>query len=78
MRSISKADVLRAFDEWLKPGTKRRMLIVEVIGNGETESGKGRPVIEQEQVGQYAIDQVANFRASCKKQTWGKINSKLF
>lgn len=54
------------------------MLVVQVIGNGETDASKGRPSVDHTELGQYAVDQVAAFRASCKNQIWGKINSKLF
>lgn len=78
LRNISKEDVLKAFDEWLNPDKKRRMLVVQVIGNGETDASVGRPSVEHDQVGEFAIEQVTKFRASCKNQTWGRINSKLF
>eukprot|EP00977_Amphora_coffeiformis_P009566 scaffold2204_cov166-Amphora_coffeaeformis.AAC.26 len=78
LRGVMKEDVLKAFDKWLHPETKRRMLVVQVIGNGETNSSKGRPVVEQDELGEYALTQVTKIRASCKNQTWGRINSKLF
>ena len=76
--TISKEDVLKSFDEWLHPEKKRRMLVVQVIGNGETASSTGRPAIDQDSYGDYALEQITKFRASCKNQTWGRINSKLF
>ena len=78
LRNISKEEVMKAFDEWLHPNKKRRMLVVQVIGNGETEASAGRPRVEQDQLGEFALEQVTKFRASCKTQTWGRINSKLF
>jgi len=78
LRGVTKEDVLKAFDNWLLPGKNRRLLVVQVIGNGDTNSSKGRPAVEQDKLGDYALEQVAKFRASCKNQTWGRINSKLF
>ena len=78
LRNIQKEDVLKAFDAWLKPGQKRQIVIVQVIGNGESESSKGRPAVEPDELGIYALEQVTRFRESCKNQTWGKITSKLF
>ena len=69
---------MKAFDNWLNPAKKRQILVVEVIGSGETDSAKGRPSVEQEQFGEYAVNQVAQTRASCKNQIWGRVNGKLF
>lgn len=78
LRSISKDDCLAAFDEWLHPEKKRKMLVVQVIGNGDTEAARGRPSVEPSQIGEYALEKVNQFRSSCKRQTWGRINTKLF
>lgn len=78
LRSITKDDVLKAFDDWLHPDQKRKIVAVQVVGNGATAASEGRPVVDQTKFGQYALDQVEAFRASCKNQIWGKINSKLF
>jgi hypothetical protein len=78
LRSVTKEGALKAFNEWLHPEHKRRMLVVEVIGNGETDSAYGRPSVEPEELGDYAHDQILRARSACKGQSWGKINAKLF
>ena len=78
LRCITKDDCLKAFDEWLNPDKKRKVLVVKVIGSGETESANGRPSIDPDQLGEYALGQVTQVRAKCKNQIWGKVNSKLF
>jgi len=78
LRSITKGDALRAFDDWLRPGQPRNMFAVQVIGAGETDASKGRPVVEADRLNDYIDEQVEAFHRLCKKQTWGRVNSKLF
>jgi hypothetical protein len=78
LRSIAKEDCLKAFDDWLCPETKRKLLVVQVIGGGETDSAQGRPAIDPQLHGEYTLEQVNQFRSTCKKQIWGRITSKLF
>lgn len=78
LRSITKDDVMQAFDKWLKPGTPRNMLVVKVIGTGESDCSKGRPDIDPEDVEEFCDSEIGKFHEKCKKQYWGRVNSKLF
>ena len=78
LRSITKNDAVKAFDQWISPGQQRKVFAVAVIGVGETDASNGRPVVEAGRVGDYVDDQVENFHSLCKNQYWGRVNSKLF
>jgi secreted Zn-dependent insulinase-like peptidase len=78
LKSLTKDDVLRTFDSWLRPGQLRKIMAVQVIGTGDTDASKGRPEINGEIHGIYVDRQVSEFHAKCKKQTWGKVTAKLF
>ena len=78
LKGISKEDVLAFLDEWMFPGKKRNILAVQVIGTGETDASKGRPVVESNHEVDYADGQVQAFHKLCKNQSWGRVNSKLF
>lgn len=78
LRGISKDDVLKAFDAWLRPGQCRNIMAVQVIGAGNTEASAGRPVVAADRFGAFVDEQVEGFHQLCKNQTWGRVNSKLF
>lgn len=78
LRGLSKTDVLNAFDSWLRPGQRRNILTVQVIGAGDTDASLGRPLVESDHFHTHVDEQVAAFHQLCKLQTWGRVNSKLF
>lgn len=78
LRTVTKANVIEAFDKWLVPGTRRNMLAVQVIGTGDGDASDDRPDVASERLGEFYENQVQDFRKLCKKQTWGRVNSKLF
>lgn len=73
LRNVTKKDVLEAYDTWLLPGRKRRTVVVQVIGSGDSSVSRGRPDVEVSRLGQYADDLVQEFHKFTKGQTWGKI-----
>jgi secreted Zn-dependent insulinase-like peptidase len=75
LRSISKEDVLKAYDDWLAPGSKtRRRLAVQVICS-EGDAAMGRPETTKEtDVSEFNGMRVKEFHSKhCKNQTYGKI-----
>lgn len=78
LKNISKEDAIKAFDAWLRPGHCRRIVVVQVIGSGDSEASHGRPAVDVEGFGDFVDHQVESFHKLCKKQTWGRVNSKLF
>ena len=82
LRTVTKTDVIEAFDEWLHPEiSKRRILVVQVIGGEDGSTvAVGKPTVSpgESSVGEYADKQVEGFhRDVCKRQTWGRVTSKL-
>uniref|UniRef100_A0A7S2YNV8 Coenzyme PQQ synthesis protein F-like C-terminal lobe domain-containing protein n=1 Tax=Entomoneis paludosa TaxID=265537 RepID=A0A7S2YNV8_9STRA len=77
LRTITKKEAIAAYDEWLLPGQKRKIMAVQVIGGGTTEVADGRPDVDPSAFGTYADQQVGHFHQLCKNQSWGRINSKL-
>jgi nardilysin len=73
LRNVTKQQVLEAYDRWLLPGQKRRMVVVQIIGSGETAVSHGRPDVDIAEHGAYADQLVEDFHKFCKGQTWGKI-----
>ncbi|KAL7549631.1 hypothetical protein ACHAWF_012904 [Thalassiosira exigua] len=79
LKSITKDALLAAYDEHLHPlctkgkPKKRRRMVLHVIGSGEGRSSDGRPVIENEAVGDEIDRLVQQFHASVKRETWGRI-----
>jgi len=80
LRNVTKEAVLDAFDKWLLPTSKRRMMVVQVIcatqqqENGETtDASMGRPEVDPSQLAVYCDSLVEDFHKACKNQTWGKI-----
>jgi len=78
LRSVTKNDVIEAFDTWLLPGQKRKILIVDVIGTGELNSSTGRPQVKADGLEEFIDERISEFHGRCKQQTWGRVNSKLF
>lgn len=80
LRSISKQQVLDAYDEWLHPiceqgkPRKRRRMVLHVIGAGEGPASIGRPKIEDEKAVGDEIDRLVElFHASVKRESWGRV-----
>jgi len=78
LRSLTKEDALKAFDTWLNPVGRRNILAVQVIGNGKGDVSTDRPRVSEDEIGDFLDAQVSGFHRSCKGQTWGRVNSKLF
>lgn len=78
LRTITKEDVTSAFDKWLIPGIPRSMLILKVIGTGESACSKGRPEIDPKDVEDFCDLEIGKFHEMCNQQYWGRINAKLF
>jgi nardilysin len=73
LRNITKEQALEAYDKWLYPESKRRMMVVQVISGCEGPASDGRPEVDPEEVGAFIDSCVKNYHKSCKNQTWGKI-----
>jgi secreted Zn-dependent insulinase-like peptidase len=77
LRGVTKDMVLEAFDKWLNPNHKRRMLAVQVIcapqKDDDGAAATGRPEVSAADVHKYCDDRVKEFHHLCKNQTWGKI-----
>jgi secreted Zn-dependent insulinase-like peptidase len=78
LQSLTLPETLEAFDKWLMPEIRRSIVAVQVIGSGESEAYLGRPEVSDIDARDFVDAQIAQFRASCKQQTWGRINAKLF
>ncbi|KAL7479898.1 hypothetical protein ACHAW6_005617 [Cyclotella cf. meneghiniana] len=79
LRSITKERLLEAYNFWLAPfcnkglQKKRRGMAFHIIGSGDGEVSKGRPLIDNlKTVGEQVDDLVTYFHAHTK-DTWGKI-----
>jgi nardilysin len=73
LKSITKEQALKAYDELLWPESKkRRRMAVHVICS-EGAASEGRPEVDQELVGDYIDDRVKEFHKYCKNQKFGKI-----
>ena len=75
LRSFTKEEVLKAYDEWLAPGSKtRRKLAVKVICS-EGDAAAGRPETPQNMdVSEFNGICIKEFHSKhCKNQTYGKI-----
>ncbi|KAL9186105.1 hypothetical protein ACHAXT_005343 [Thalassiosira profunda] len=80
LRSITKDQVLAAYDEWLNPlcingkPKKRRCMVVHVIGTGEGPPSEGRPVIEDGKAVGDEVDRIVDqFHDAVKRESWGRV-----
>ena len=77
LRGVTKEMVLEAFDKWLNPNTKRRMVAVQVIcapqKDADGTAASGRPDVNASDVTKFCDNCIHQFRQLCKNQTWGKI-----
>ena len=81
LKTITKEQVIAAFDEWLNPlrsngqPNKRRRLIVHVIGSGDGAASLDRPLLDKGVVVGDEIDRIVQqFHTSIKHDNWGKIS----
>ena len=73
LKSITKDEVLKAYDEWLSPeNSKRRQVIVKVVAS-EGPASAGRPDVQCEDAESHNDSCVDSFHAFCKHQTFGRI-----
>lgn len=75
LRSFTKEETLKSFDEWLSPSSKtRRRLAIQVI-SGDGDASAGRPQVDPGMdVSDYNDECVKEFRIKhCKNQTYGRI-----
>jgi nardilysin len=70
LQSVSRDDVVDAFDRWLSPSSARLrpILAVQVIGSGPGDVSSGRPAVEVENYGPFIDEQVSSFHSLCKNQ----------
>ncbi len=73
LKTITKEETLKAFDEWITPSnSKRRQVIVKVVAS-EGPASAVRPGVKCDDAEQHNDDCVASFHSFCKNQTFGKI-----
>ena len=76
LRTITKDDLLHAYDEWLLPqsssgkANKRRRVIIHVIGTGEGDASNGRPDVEAGRVDAEADQRILNFHKCSGEAFW--------
>jgi len=74
LRSIQKDDIIKAYDEWIRPERKGcRKLVVNVIGNGNEASSNGRPDVQVENIPRVIDEIVETYNKSAGNKTWGVI-----
>ena len=76
LRTLTKDEVITAYDDWLLPvcqkegkPTKRRRLVIQVIGSGDGANSLGRPVVG-DGTGDYIEGLVEQFHHSVNHETW--------
>ena len=80
LKSISKEQVIAAYDDWLHPickngkPKKRRRMVFHVIGAGDGPASLGRPDVGGKDVGDEIDDLVEQFHSSIRLETWGKVS----
>jgi len=73
LKSITKEETLKAYDEWISPNNiKRRQVIVKVVAS-EGPASAVRPDVQCEEAGKHNDSCVESFHTFCKHQTFGKI-----
>jgi secreted Zn-dependent insulinase-like peptidase len=74
LRSLSKDQILESFEQWLLPSHgKSRELVVQVIGDGSTPCGVGRPEVEIDDISHFITNQVQSLRKVVGKSMWEKV-----
>ena len=75
LRSVSKEETLKAYDEWLSPesNTRRRVAIQVISSEGDASAGKPE-VANGVEISEYNDARVQEFHTKhCKNQTFGRI-----
>ncbi len=75
LKSFTKEETLKAYDEWLSPSsTTRRRVAIQVISS-DGDASAGRPQVDANiDVSDYNDECVKEFRTKhCKNQTYGRI-----
>lgn len=73
LRSVTKEEVIAAFDNWLCPSkSTRRKLVVHAIGTKEGVSSLNRPIIPPEDVGNAIDKQVSSFHKTIGNKYYGR------
>jgi hypothetical protein len=78
LRSITKELLIDAYDRWFMPvcdkgiERKRRVLVFRVIGSGEGDVSKGRPLSVGLTPWKHVDELIHQFHAN-NKDTWGRI-----
>jgi secreted Zn-dependent insulinase-like peptidase len=77
LRTLTMDEVIKAYDDWLLPvckqegkPTKRRRLVIQVIGSGDGANSLGRPLVESDGTGDYIDGLVEDFHHSVNHETW--------
>lgn len=75
LRTFTKEDVLKAYDEWLSPSGKARKRVAIQVISSEGDASVGRPQVDSGiDVGEYNDERVKEFRTKhCKNQTFGRV-----
>ena len=73
LKTITKEETLKAYDEWISPKNNRiRQIVVKVVAN-EGPASTVRPDVKFEDAEKHNDSCVEAFHGVCKKQTFGKI-----
>jgi secreted Zn-dependent insulinase-like peptidase len=73
LKTITKDEILKAYDEWLSPNNnKRRQLTVKIIAS-EGPAAIGRPDVKPDDVSDFNDDAVKAIHSACKNQTYGRV-----
>jgi len=74
LRSVTKDQISKAFDDWLCPKKSScRRLTVHAIGTKEGPASMNRPLLPTDTIGHAIDERVEEFRKSTGNKTWGKI-----
>ncbi|KAG7371853.1 peptidase insulinase family protein [Nitzschia inconspicua] len=73
LKTITKEQTLKAYDEWINPENKKRKKLVIKVVASEGPAAEGRPDVKQEDVEDFNDKCVNECHAFCKNQTFGRI-----
>jgi secreted Zn-dependent insulinase-like peptidase len=73
LRTITKEQTLKAFDDWISPESKKRKkLVVKVVASEGPASG-GRPSVTLKDVEDFNDGCIDDCHAFCKNQTYSRV-----
>ena len=79
LKDISKIEAIAAFDRWLCPGKLRRAMAIQIIGRGTKNGSEVIPDLKSEEhLLERYTEEINCTKTYCKKEIWGRVNSKLF